>query len=717
MVKKKNPPFLQGLLGIFFMFLFVLFIKNVNVIYRLYAQTGGGKTTITIHVFLHGIGRGGDRKDPQSIGNNNPINKTRTATVSLYDDYNNFVVKKDDVTIHFDSSAGNFSGSFTLDNIPTGNYSVIVKTRGFLSRQVGSPQFITNGQTNSLDPVTLQNGDLKNTDVINIEDYNMLVGCFGSRGTSPGCLDKNAADINNDGVVDGVDFNLFLREFAIKEGDVLSPMPTPTNTPTPTPTPTPTEIPGPPTTIQNIVPLPVSVHSDGGRFGLTNNSAIYVNPGSSEVTAVGHYLADKLNPATGFSIQVKTASDQPGYGNIYLTTSGADSSLGPEGYQLTVVPSGVTVVANQPEGLFRGIQTIRQMFPPSIDSPSVQNGPWIIPTGTIRDYPRYSWRGVMLDVARHFFGVGDVERLIDESAYYKMNVIHLHLTDDQGWRIQIKSRPALTNGGTYYTQSDYAAIVNYAKERYITIVPEMDMPGHSYAARAAYPELNCGGGDNLCVYSDATYSFVDDVIREVASLTPGRYIHIGGDESSLSTGAYDTFMNHVIGIISSHGKHLIGWDETARAALSGSTATQYWINYGYLQEAANKGSKIVMSPVCHAYIDFSYFPGVPDGPSFVGSCPYVNVRDSYDWDPSNQVVGVTDASILGLEVPLWSETVYSMSDIEFMTFPRAIDTAEIGWSQAGGRWWNEYKYRLGSQGPRLREMGVHFYASPEIPWQ
>src|SRR5579859_5712918 len=320
------------------------------------------------------------------------------------------------------------------------------------------------------------------------------------------------------------------------------------------------------TSMGDIIPKPVSVNPMGGTFTLTANTALYVESGSDELKAIGKYLADKLSPATGYTLPVQGASSAPSPGNIYLTASGGDPTLGDEGYTLTVTNQGVTLVANKPAGLFRGIQTIRQMLPAAIENSSVQPGPWTMATGTIRDYPRFAWRGTMLDVARHFFSFDTLKKYIDLLAYYKLNVFHIHLTDDQGWRIAINAWPKLATyggstevgGGTggYYTQAEYADLVAYAQSRYITIVPEIDMPGHTNAALASYAQLNCSGqapslytGTNvgfssLCATNDATYSFLDDVIGELAAITPGSYLHIGGDESSATAPAdYVTFVN------------------------------------------------------------------------------------------------------------------------------------------------------------------------------
>src|SRR5690349_13217086 len=254
---------------------------------------------------------------------------------------------------------------------------------------------------------------------------------------------------------------------------------TPTSSPTPTltATATPTQTPIGATSIQNIIPMPVSVTSTGGSFTLSSSAAIYVNPATTELLAIGQYLADKLNPSTGYGLTVIGTTSAPPNGNIYLTTAGGDPTLGTEGYLLTVTSDSVTLSAYQPAGLFRGLQTIRQMLPAAIEKSTVQPGPWTMASGTVRDYPRYAWRGTQLDVARHFFTVAQVERELDEIAYYKLNTFHMHLADNQGWRIYINSWPNLATygggtqvGGTcnncYYTQADFSAIVAYAQARY-----------------------------------------------------------------------------------------------------------------------------------------------------------------------------------------------------------------------------------------------------------
>jgi hexosaminidase len=254
---------------------------------------------------------------------------------------------------------------------------------------------------------------------------------------------------------------------------------------------------------ESLIPRPVSITSASGFFELKAGAAIYVQGESEEIRKIGNYLAERLRPSTGFKIEVKTAEKDPVSGNIYLTLSETEPKPGDESYDLSVTNQLVKLSAKSPAGLFRGVQTIRQLLPAKIENSTIQECEWKIAAGYISDYPDYVYRGAMLDVARHFFGVEDVKRFIDMIAYYKMNALHLHLSDDQGWRIEIKSWPNLTvHGGStevgggeggYYTQEQYADIVRYANDQYIIIVPEIDMPGHINAALASYPELNCSG--------------------------------------------------------------------------------------------------------------------------------------------------------------------------------------------------------------------------------
>lgn len=485
---------------------------------------------------------------------------------------------------------------------------------------------------------------------------------------------------------------------------------------------------------ESVIPKPVSITATGDYFTLKEKSSIFVRGEADEMIQIGQYLADNLNPVTGFATKVKTTSAEPRSGNIYLSLSEPDNKLGDEGYELTITKKLVTLKAGKPAGVFRGIQTIRQII--AKDSASKKPGVFKIAAGTITDYPGYSYRGMMLDVSRHFFGVDDVKQVIEYLAFYKMNVLHLGLSNDQGWRIEIKSWPnlALHGGSTqvgggkggYYTQEQYSDIVKYAKERYITIVPEIDMPGHTNAALASYAELNCNGKatelytgtevgfSTFCTNKEITYKFIDDVFRELSALTPGPYIHIGGDEShSTKIEDYIPFVNRIQEIVTSHGKQVLGWDEIALASLKPNSVAQWWANVSNAQKAVSQGAKVLMSPAVKAYLDMQYDSTTPLGLHWAA---YIEVDEAYKWDPATIVPGLGKESIIGIEGALWTETITNLDEIEYMVFPRLPGYAEIGWTSASMRNWDEYKYRLAKQEEYFKAMGINFYKSSRVPW-
>lgn len=490
----------------------------------------------------------------------------------------------------------------------------------------------------------------------------------------------------------------------------------------------------------SVVPAPVSsTPASGVTYTVTAATTIYTEPGSAAAADIAGQLATILRRSTGYPLPVAGApAPQPSDG-IALLLSGAPATVGAEGYQLDVTAASIAVRANQPAGLFAGVQTLRQLLPPAADSATVQPGPWPVPGGTVVDYPRFTHRGAMLDVARHFFPVATVERYIDEIALYKVNVLHLHLSDDQGWRIAINSWPNLAvyggstavggDPGGYYAQSDYQQLVAYAAARYVTIVPEIDMPGHVNAALASYAELNCDGVapplytgtdvgfSSLCTSKEITYKFVDDVVRELAALTPGQYLHVGGDEANATQPAdYAAFMNRVQKIVADHGKSVQAWHQIVNATPLPSTVAQFWDTTRDVPEvaaAAAKGTKLVMSPANKAYLDMKYTESTPLGQDWAG---LIEVKDAYSWDPGNWVNGVKASSVLGAEAPLWTETIVTIKDIEYMAFPRLPTIAELNWSPTSTHDWGAFRRRLGAQGPRLTAQNINFYRSPQVPW-
>lgn len=498
---------------------------------------------------------------------------------------------------------------------------------------------------------------------------------------------------------------------------------------------------------QSIIPKPVADSLSGSAFELTKSTKINVRVGAAaeEVQAIGQYLADRLNPATGFNLKAETTDKEASTG-IYIQLA-SDASLGAEGYTLTITSELITLSANQPAGLFYGVQTLRQLLPAAIEHTSAQKTSWEIATGTIRDYPQYAWRGSMLDVARHFFSVEDVKRYIDLIAAYKMNVLHLHLSDDQGWRIEIKSWPRLTTEGGktqvggekggFYTQEQYKDIVAYAQSRYITVVPEIDMPGHINSALVSYSELNSGipvkmepgkvrptagkvytgievGFSTLHIKNEQTFKFVDDVLRELSEITPGPYLHIGGDEAAVTKKEdYIAFINKFKELVAAHGKQMIGWEEIAQGNIDSTVIAQYWHSDKYAQMASSKGARLIMSPSVKVYLDMKY-----DSLSTLGLnwAAYIEVDDSYTWTPQNLSPDLEQKNILGIEAPLWSETIKNMEDIEYLLFPRLPGIAEVAWSPAAGRSWDAYKVRLGNQAKRFKAMDINYYRSAKVPW-
>ena len=457
-----------------------------------------------------------------------------------------------------------------------------------------------------------------------------------------------------------------------------------------------------------------------------------VPPASAEAAGVARYLAATFAVSTGFGLAIGA---DPTADAIVLALDG-DSALGSEGYELTVTERGVRISAAAPAGLFYGVQTLRQLLPPAIERPELQRERWTIATGAIRDYPRYHWRGAMLDVSRHFFGVEDVKRFIDLMAAWKLNVMQLHLSDDQGWRIEIASWPRLTEVGAltavgggpggFYTQAQYRDLVEYARQRFITVIPEIDLPGHTNAALVAYPELNCNGKvpvpytgiatgfSSLCVRRPATMRFVADVIRELAATTPGPYIHIGGDEADVTLPReYVAFVDSLERIVRAQGKTMIGWEEIASASIDTGTVVQYWRSAAMAATGASKGARIILSPSPRVYLDMKYDSATLLGQNWAG---YIDVDTAYAWDPGTILPAPAANAVLGIVAPLWTETVSTTKEAEFLLFPRLVAIAEVAWSPADAREWGEFSRRLGRHGARMSAMEIDFYRSPRIPW-
>ena len=502
----------------------------------------------------------------------------------------------------------------------------------------------------------------------------------------------------------------------------------------PTTTPTPAAAARP---MHTVVPVPSSIQiTPADTFTIdTTTTVVVVAGGGFAAEGIAAYLATMLGGPLAKAPRTLSGDEPAPPRSIQLALDTAKTALGLEGYELVVTRDGVTLVAARPNGLFYGVQTIRQLLPWSIEHRGAMNRRLLLPGARIADAPRFAWRGAMLDVSRHFIDAEAVKRYIDLMALYKLNRLHLHLADDQGWRIEIASRPNLaTHGGStqvgggpggYYTKAQFADIVAYATSRFITVVPEIDMPGHTNAALASYAELNCDGvarplytGTNVgfstfCVEKDSVYAFINDVVREIAAQVPTPYFHMGGDEvEKLTHDQYRRFVERVEGIITANGKQMIGWGEIAPANLKPTTIVQHWRRDSAAIHVA-RGGKVILSPSPRTYLDMKYDSTTVLGLRWAG---LIEVRDAYDWNPATLLPEVPETALLGVEAPLWAETLVKLEDYQFMAFPRLAAVAELAWSPQGAREWDAFRVRLGHQGPRLSALGVNFYRSAQVPW-
>ncbi|HEX7940756.1 MAG TPA: beta-N-acetylhexosaminidase [Gemmatimonadaceae bacterium] len=529
-----------------------------------------------------------------------------------------------------------------------------------------------------------------------------------------------------------------------------------TTAPKPAPTPAPATPPAavvpaylqslPSLSAHHIVPMPVSVVAGtGAPFALSATTGIIVPTGNLEVQRIAEQLATIMRPSTAFA-NVITQSDAAAPAGAIVLRLGGPASLGKEGYELSISSDSVRILAAAPAGLYRGTQTLRQLLPAGIESQISfgRRAQWTVPAGQITDRPRFEYRGAMLDVARHFFTPNEVKEFIDVLALYKMNMLHLHLADDQGWRIQIDSWPKLTTVGSvsevgagpggFYSKAEYADLVRYAQDRYITIVPEIDMPGHTNAAIAAYPQLGCSaktpgifggtqaagvytgtqvGWSVFCPDSEVVYKFVDDVVKELAAMTPGPYIHLGGDEVHvLQLPQYVKFVERVQDIVYNNGKTYMGWEEVGRARLRPTTVVQQWKSDS-VPPAVSQGARAVMSPSNKAYIDMKYVPGTELGLTWAA---IIELRPSYDWEPTTYMKGVREDQILGVEGALWSETVRNIGSALYMTLPRLPALAEVGWTTPSQKNWEGFRERIAAHAPRWRFLGFNYYPSPQVNW-
>lgn len=524
--------------------------------------------------------------------------------------------------------------------------------------------------------------------------------------------------------------------------------------------------------VLSVVPKPVSATSGSGRFTLTSAARIVA---AGAAVAVADDLAGYLRPATGYPLPVTGGAGRAGDVVMKIDRPAAIGGHHAEGYRLTVTRSRVLLEAATAHGLYNGVQTLRQLLPAWIESPTVMRGPWTMPAVTITDWPRYQYRGLMFDVARHFEPVPAVERLIGEAAAYKINVLHLHISDDQGFRLAINGFPRLTgiggagavgtsgrqsDPGGFWTQADYRALVADAAAHFMTVVPEVDSPGHDNAiimseySDPALPSphsINCGqdnpprwdytedvGYSAMCRSAPDTWAVMTAIIGQLSAITPGPYYDLGGDEvpvTLMKPSVYAAFVNKESGIVRRQRKIVMGWADIAGPGVhppAGSVA-EFWQPASgdgpdsvTGRQAVAKGMKIVMAPADHTYLDQKYVvtntSSVPRSLGMNWACPSgCDVSDAYNWNPGSLVTGVTDKNVIGVEGALFSETIVSMAHADYMIFPRLPALAEVAWSPSVPRTpssaaYRDFLRRLGAQGARWQFAGTNFYPSAQVPW-
>ena len=483
-----------------------------------------------------------------------------------------------------------------------------------------------------------------------------------------------------------------------------------------------------------IVPRPAKMEVAAGSFLMTPDTAIVADAASA---ATAGQLADDLAPASGFALKVST---QPGDAKtvITLTEDAGLSRLGPEGYQLTVTPQAIQISSAGQAGLFYGAQTLRQLLPAAIFSAApAKEVTWNIPCVTIEDTPRFAWRGLMLDSGHDFQTKEFVERFIDLMALHKFNVFHWHLTDLGCWSIEIKGYPKLLEAATrgpgvkpgYYTQDEIREVVRYAAQRHITILPEIDMPGHEPPALLAYPALDCplprGVDKNgiparpweFCVGNEKTYAFLEDVLSQVVELFPGPYIHVGGDEcpkdrwlrcplcqakmkeEHLASGEelQSYFIRRIEKFLQSKGRRLIGWDEILEGGLAPDATVMSWRGMDGGIAAARAGHDVVMAPTAWTYFDN---PNTP-------------VDKVYSFEPvPKELSAAQGARVLGAQAQMWTDNHPSENEIDALVYPRAAALAEVLWSPAASRNYDAFVARLQAHLPRLAALGVRYRPLP-----
>lgn len=513
----------------------------------------------------------------------------------------------------------------------------------------------------------------------------------------------------------------------------------------------------------SIIPQPLNVTQSSGVFKLNSRVRIVVKEGAG-LTEQAEFLRNRIKLATGFNPEI--VKESTGKVISLQTESGMEGALGIEGYSLTVSKREIKILAAFPAGVFYGIQTLLQLFPPEIYSKKVVDGiAWNVPQVRITDKPRFMWRGFMLDVSRHFFPPSYIYEVLDYMAMHKLNRFQMHLTDDQGWRIEIKNYPKLTEVGAwrvnredkhwnsregqkpgekatyggFYTQDEIRKFVVYAAQRNIEIIPEIEMPAHTTAALASYPEYSCTGSpltvlpgglwpcNNIyCAGKEETFNFLQDVLTEVIALFPSQYIHIGGDEADKTQWKkcpacqkrmkaeglknekelQSYFIRRIEKFLNAQGRQLIGWDEILEGGLAPNAAVMSWRGTQGGIDAAKAGHPVVMTPTSNCYFD--YYQGKPESePLAIGG--FLPLEKVYSYDPVPPGLTASEVKmVLGAQANLWTEYVADTSHANYMTYPRLTALSEICWTSPGLKNYDDFSTRLLQQIKRYDVIGINY---------
>ncbi|MBC5994466.1 glycoside hydrolase family 20 protein [Pontibacter cellulosilyticus] len=511
----------------------------------------------------------------------------------------------------------------------------------------------------------------------------------------------------------------------------------------------------------SLIPQPAQVSMQKGSFAINKDTKIYVDDKNEELKRIAEQLAREIKEKTGVEPELEYKRPKSKDKNlIHLTLQGSNDTLGTEGYTIQVQPACITLAANEPNGIFLGTQTIRQLLPVKPSTAAVT-----IPALSIVDKPRYSWRGMHLDVVRHFYPVEFVKKYIDYLAMHKYNTFHWHLTDDQGWRIEIKKYPKLTQVGAwrdstlighywdlpqtykkerhggYYTQEQIKEVVKYAQERYITVVPEIEMPGHALAALTAYPELSCTGGpfkveskwgifhDIFCAGNEQTFAFLEDVLTETIALFPSKVIHIGGDEAPKTRWKacpkcqarmkqenlkdehelQSYFVQRMEKFLNAKGRTIIGWDEILEGGLAPNAYLMSWRGTKGGIEAAKQKHYVVMTPGTHLYFDHYQGERELEPIAIHGYNPLQKV---YNFEPTPAELSADEKKyILGAQANVWTEYIPTASHVEYMIMPRMAALSEVLWTPVAKKDWDSFKNRMQQQYRRYNAMGINYSRS------